>query len=171
MTELVPVLVAVVVVCTLAHAAWSDLARRLIPNTASIVIAVVGLFERGLVGPAAAAVSVSLSFGLFCALVVIHARGILGGGDVKLIAATSVGLSPVGVLNLLTIMALAGGVLAVVHLALRHLPGPKPRPFRSGAISRVFRVERWRIRRRGPLPYGIAIATAGAWVFLTNLGS
>jgi Flp pilus assembly protein protease CpaA len=35
---------------------------------------------------------------------------------------------------------------------------------------RVAAIERWRIRRRGPVPYGVAIAIGGAFVVLTSQG-
>jgi Flp pilus assembly protein protease CpaA len=31
-------------------------------------------------------------------------------------------------------------------------------------------VERWRVERRGSLPYGIAIACGGAWAMLSGYG-
>jgi prepilin peptidase CpaA len=97
----------------------------------------------------------------------------MGGGDVKLAAATAVGLPAGSIYQLIVYTALAGGVLACLHLALRfglrRLPPHAPR---RGAclIQRVVSAERWRIARHGSLPYGVAIACGGIWAVLTARG-
>ncbi len=76
----------------------------------------------------------------------MFAAGLLGGGDVKLLAAGSLWLGATGTGGFLMVTVLAGGLLALVFLALRLA------------------------RRDGPetaLPYGVAIATAG---ILATLG-
>ena len=164
-------IIAALIIVALAYAAWSDLATRIIPDRVSIAIAVVGFVARSASGPAAVGWSVGLSLTLFSLLVVAHARGIIGGGDVKLISATTIGLTPVASLQFLHAVALAWGVLAIVHLVLRWVPQSAPCPAGSAAVIRVCRIERWRIRRHAPMPYGVAIAAGGVWVLLSNLGS
>ena len=95
----------------------------------------------------------------------------LGGGDVKLMVAMALGLSFAGNVRFFAATALAGGVLALMHLALRYLPRPALVPTGSVAIRRVYAAERWRILRRAPLPYGIAIACGGIWSVLVRTGS
>ena len=73
-----------------------------------------------------------------------------------------------GVIQLLTITALAGGVLALAHLTMRLLPHPKRPPAGSSLVRRVYAVERWRNLRRAPLPYGVAIACGGVWTLLSQ---
>jgi prepilin peptidase CpaA len=67
----------------------------------------------------------------------------MGGGDVKLLAALALWIEPDWFLRLLIVMALVGGLLTVV----------------MGA---------WHIARRQKdklaIPYGVAIALAGLWV-------
>lgn len=171
MSQMVPQIIAALIIVALTYAAWSDLATRISPNRASIAIAVVGVATRAAAGPAALGWSVGLSCVLFSLLVVAHARGIVGGGDVKLISATTIGLPPQGSLHFLTAVALAGGVLAMIHLLLRRLPQSAPCPAGSPHFSRVCRIERWRVPRHAPMPYGVAIAAGGVWVLLSNLGS
>ena len=50
---------------------------------------------------------------------------------------------------------------------------PRPAGARAGAstLRRVWAAERWRILRRAPLPYGLAIACGGIWTVLTHTGS
>ena len=171
MTDILPEILAGLTIGALAYAAWSDIALRIVPNGTSIAIAACGLLIRALIGPTALAWSVGLSLVLFAVLVAAHARGLLGGGDVKLITAIAMGLSAQSVLQFLTITALAGGGLALLHLLARRLPHPSVSKPGEPDWRRVFRIERWRIRRHAPLPYGVAIAIAGTWAVLSNLGS
>ena len=173
-------LVAVATIGLLAVAAMSDLATRTIPDEACIALALLGCGARLLAGTAALAVSAGVAIGLFAVLVLAHARGALGGGDVKLAAAMALGLAPAQTYRFLVATVLAGGVLSLLHLILRRAPPPARlavrspeagRPLRrASVIRRVIVAERWRIRRKGSLPYGIAIACGGAWVTLTGVG-
>ncbi len=156
----------------LAVAAWRDLGSRMIPDALPAVLLLTGLVVRlrgG--GIAGAGASLLLATLLFSALAALHARGWLGGGDVKLAAGLTVGLPPAAVPLFLVATGIAGGVLAALHLALRALPRrPRHPPRPAGLLRRVWRAERWRITRRAPLPYGIAIACGGAWALLTAAG-
>jgi prepilin peptidase CpaA len=65
--------------------------------------------------------------------------------------------------------------LAVLYLLLlRALRGGGVRVMRQRrhrfVVLRVAAVELWRIRHRGPLPYGVAIAVGGAFVVFTSQG-
>ncbi|MDA8249015.1 MAG: prepilin peptidase [Rhodospirillales bacterium] len=155
----------------LAAAAWRDLVARIIPDTLPLALLFVGLAWRlsdG--GVARAGISLGLAVVLFLALAALHAAGWLGGGDVKLAAGCAAGLAPHAVLPFITATGIAGGVLAALHLALRRLPPGRRAAVPAGALRRVWRAERWRIARHGPLPYGIAIACGGAWAILVGRG-
>jgi prepilin peptidase CpaA len=166
-----PHLFSSIVIGALLYAAWMDLITRTIPNGACLLIAAVGLVGRVTNGTTALIWSLAVATALFCVLVGIHSRGAIGGGDVKLLSSTALSLSPTGSLHLITATATAGGVLALVHMVLRLLPRPTPSSPHAPLLMRVGAVERWRIHRHGPLPYGIAIACGGAWVLLSNFGS
>jgi prepilin peptidase CpaA len=116
-----------------------------------------------------------LAAGLFLALAMLHARGMLGGGDVKLAAAICLGLSPPSAYRFIFVTAMAGGVLALLHLLARHAlraaPPRRPPPRGSPLPKRVFFAERWRIARRGSLSYGVAIACGGIWAVLEARGN
>jgi prepilin peptidase CpaA len=161
---------ALAMLALLMASAWTDLATRTIPNTIALLLLVLGGFGRLLDGPAALAVSAATAGALFLLLLLAYARGLLGGGDVKLIAAVAMGLSPQDSYRFVVATAIAGGVLALAYILLsHHLRGP---PCSRGAslLRRIGAVEAWRIRRRGPLPYGVAIAAGGAFVLL-HVGS
>lgn len=156
----------------LAVCAWSDLVTRTVPDMPVACIAGAGVLMRAMAGSAALASSIAVAALLFLLLVLAHARGLLGGGDVKLIAATALCVPPQSVMHLVSAIALCGGMLALLHLALRRLPQPVPCcPPHAPALLRVCRIERWRIHRHGPLPYAVAIAAGAGWVLLSNIAS
>jgi prepilin peptidase CpaA len=143
----------------------------MIPDWVSVGLVVAGLAVRLFAGLPSAAVSVGLALLLFTLLALAHARGILGGGDVKLAAATAIGLPADSILRFVVVTALAGGVVALLYLALRFgLRRRLPRAPRRGAslLGRVFAAEHWRIARHGSIPYGVAIACGGIWVVLAG---
>jgi prepilin peptidase CpaA len=83
--------------------------------------------------------------------------GWLGGGDVKLAAALALGLPPLATLDFLNNTVLAGGVLGLCYLV-----GPRLlRPHAPRHVGRILRIEARRLRRGGPVPYGVAIACGG----------
>jgi prepilin peptidase CpaA len=163
------------VIVSLLLAACTDIATRTIPNTIPVVVAVVGLAARVLIGPSALAVSTAASLALFILLLFLHWRGLLGGGDVKLIPATALGFSLTSINHFVFVTVMAGGVLAAIHLfarwLLRDCPPVAPPPRGSSLPRRVFSAERWRIARHGSLPYGVAIACGGIWVIISQAGS
>ena len=107
---------------------------------------------------------------MLAAATLLWLRGVLGGGDVKLLAAVSLVVPAAAVPALLLAIVLAGGVLAAVHMVLRGRLAP-PSPARpAGALRRILRCEGWRIRRGAPLPYGVAIA-AGTVFAMTQPGA
>jgi prepilin peptidase CpaA len=167
--------VALVAIALLGFAAWRDFATRTIPDGVSIALAAIGLGSQALGGLWPLLTSVATAATLGAILVFLHARDMLGGGDVKLASALALCLSPADTLNMVFATALAGGVLGVFYLALqRLLPVPtsgRPVPRPQGAPQRLLAVEAWRIRRRGPLPYGVAIAAGGTLVLLQTTAS
>jgi len=62
--------------------------------------------------------------------------------------------------------ALAGGILGITYLLFSRRLAPMRLAKRTSILKRVIAVETWRVRRRGPLPYGVAIAAGGAFVLL-----
>jgi prepilin peptidase CpaA len=142
----------------LAIAAWNDLATRTIPDWCSLAILLVGIAFRLPEGLVAVLCSVALALIVFLGFAMLHARGLIGGGDVKLIAALAAGTAPASLPGLLFAIGIAGGVLGVVYLVMsRIVPRPALQPHAALPL-RVAVVEANRIARRGPLPYALAIA-------------
>ena len=151
----------------LLYVAMIDIATRLIRNEICLALALLGIVSQ-FASPVQVAESLVAATILLVLLIVIYQRGWVGGGDVKLLVALAIGLPLMGMIQLLTITALAGGVLALVHLMMRLLPHPKLAPAGSSLVRRVYVVERWRHLRHAPLPYGVAIACGGIWTIFSK---
>jgi prepilin peptidase CpaA len=151
-------LVAFIVLLAAGH----DIVTRTVPNWMPLALS--------LLGAAFAATQTRLLWGLgfglavFLLCVVFWRRGWMGGGDVKLLGATAILVSPAAAGSFLLAVTLSGGLLAVAYLLGRLVvPHPAPRRPRH-LLPRVLRVEAWRIRNKGPLPYACAIAAGTIFV-------
>jgi prepilin peptidase CpaA len=160
--------IAALEISLLLYGAVTDVAARLIPNAVCLILAVLAMFRLPFGDVHQLVLSLVSTTVLFPVLFGFFIRGYIGGGDVKLLTAFAIGLSASQVIELLAATALAGGVLAMVHLLLRGLPHPAPAPVGSSRVRRIYAIERWRNLRRAPLPYGVAIACGGIWIVLTQ---
>ena len=159
----------------LGFAAWRDVATRTIPDGVSIALLAVGMFMRGSQGWGDLTISLLMSAAIFLFLLPLCSRGLLGGADLKLLSALAVGLSPQSTVSLLLAVTTIGGLLAAVYLLAAKLAGAttimrSPSTRIKSRLARVITIESWRIRRRAPLPYGIAIAIGAAVVVLQQRG-
>lgn len=135
----------------LAASASADVAGRRIPNALTLSIAAAGLlFVAFTRGGFAVAVNVAAAALLGVALVLAWSRRMLGGGDVKLFAASAVWLGPGRLLTFLAATAIAGGLLAIATAA-----GSALKTAAAGGPFALVRIP------RPTVPYGAAIA-AGA---------
>ena len=143
----------------LAYAAVRDLTSYIIPNWLSLAI-----LADFVVGAAVSSLEMSamgwhLSAGLAVLIVgiLLYARGILGGGDVKLLAACAVWVGWSGLLRFGLLVAVSGGLLALVIIGLRRV-----------ALSASLRDAVW-VRRLGSaergVPYAVAIGVGGIVMF------
>lgn len=140
-------------------AAATDLYEFKIPNWASIVL--VGAFIL-----ACAALHAPLRLlaeGLLlgaCALAIgfaLFVKRIVGGGDAKLLAATTPWMGLAGLMNFLTNMAFAGAVLAIALIIFRKTPQLP-----------IYAHAPWVIRlhqKPKDIPYAVAIAAGGLLSF------
>ena len=150
----------------LVYAALHDIAARTVPNWLPAALLVLGLALRLRDHTLLSALAVAA--GTFVLLLGPWIAGAMGGGDVKLWAATVLLIPPLlpQELGFFLRVFIVGGVLAAVYLMLCQVlrrpqvalaaPGGGLRS--GGLAARVLRVERWRIGRRAPLPYACAIA-------------
>lgn len=144
----------------LLAAALSDLAWRVIPNRIPVLVACLGLVSQFFIGDPVWALIGAASVFTVCA--VLWRLNVIGGGDVKLLAAVALCVPPANLLGLYMAITLTGTALGLIYLGLRPvmrrlLPKLLTRP--ATLWRRVMRVEFWRIGRGRSLPYAIAIAT------------
>ena len=107
-----------------------------------------------------------LGFGLiiFLTCFVCWKRRWMGGADVKLLGAVAIAVGPGEAEAFILGVTLFGGLLALGYLTGgRFLPTPAAKRPRA-LLGRVLRVEAWRIRHQGPLPYACAIAAGTLFV-------
>jgi len=158
-----PSALTIIAALLLILAAGFDILTRIIPNPIPLGMAAVGLALRALDGTlpwAVLAAGIVFTITLLCWL-----RGWMGGGDVKLLAASALLVPPISVFPMVTMVGVVGGVLALVYLTARRVVSPpssaaaavRPRSF----LARALRAERWRLARGTALPYAVAIAIGG----------
>ena len=143
----------------LIAAGWQDVRTMRIANGLSLAIvacfavwALTGL-ALGKLSIGNVAQSAACAVALFAAGAMAFAAGGLGGGDVKLLAASGLFAGPGLLVDFLTVTALVGGALGLAILA-----GAPIGPAVATGDGTV------RARLRGGLPYGPAIAAGGLWV-------
>lgn len=149
----------------LCIAALHDIAARTVPNRLAAAVAAVGVVAQALQGTLVIALPTAL--GVFVLAALLWRRGWMGGGDVKLLGAAALLVPPWGVPAMIVGTALSGGVLALPYLVARHRLPCRPSPKPILLLTRALRVERWRLRRGGPMPYAVAIAS-GAFIVLAR---
>ena len=130
----------------LLYAAFTDIRERRIANWLNIGIAAgapLFWFASGMAVWPDMAIQLALAFVVFWAFAGLFALGMLGGGDVQLLGAVALWLTPMSFLNLLLVMAFVGGAIAVWFVMRRVIFKPKT---------------------PGTLPYGVAITAGALWV-------
>ncbi len=150
-------------VLLLLLACWHDLRGRRIPNALTITGAAAGLLLRVPLGGAALLDGVAgLGVALLIALVPF-ALGVLGGGDAKLLSAVGAFVGLGRLPGALLLVALAGGVLALLEAARqRMLRRALANTFAFVKdwvlFARAGVAAHWRTPGTVSVPYGIAIA-------------
>ena len=140
--------------------AYGDIRTRRIPNELIVVILALAAFRIAIEGdPRAGLYTLAASAALFVATFLLFWRGLLGGGDVKLIGATALLIGYHNFFEFLFVMSVSGALVAVAILArdrlgLRRATTPALEDRETPA--------------RLTVPYGVAIAAAGIVVLLVQ---
>jgi prepilin peptidase CpaA len=143
----------------LAMAAAMDLFTMTIPNRISLALIVTFAIAAPLSGLGLAAIGSHLAAGLLMLVIgfFMFARGWLGGGDAKLLAAASLWIGLDWLLPYLLYVTVAGGLLVIGLLLYRALSLP-------GFLYQ----QGWAVRlhqKTCGIPYGIALAAGGLFVY------
>jgi len=151
MTIALPDIFAVLLAVMLLMGAWTDIKTRTIANELNAAIALMAIGFWWACGEPIwpdIALRIGVAVALFALFALLFMLKMMGGGDVKMIAAVALWLPLKALFVMLTVMALAGGVITV-FLMVRH---------------------RWRPNAERPeIPYGVAIAIGGLWVIANGL--
>jgi prepilin peptidase CpaA len=146
-------IVLVLGICIFAAVAYGDIRTRRIPNEMIVAILVLAALRIAMDGdPRAGLYTLAASTGLFVATFLLFWRGLLGGGDVKLIGATALLVGYHNLFEFLFVMSVSGALIAVAVLA-------RDRLGRRQATAPA--TEDQEISARLAVPYGVAIAAAG----------
>jgi prepilin peptidase CpaA len=101
----------------LGQAAWTDIRERRIANaTCLAIVALWPVFLAVTSGPVRPTAALQLALAVFAVGAILWSRGWLGGGDVKLLAATALWAGPSHILAFLLTTTLAGGALSLLIL-------------------------------------------------------
>lgn len=171
---LIAIAALAVFVALLLIAAANDIASMTIPNWVSIALAALfPLFAWALdFSGAQLAWHFAFGIGVLAIGIGLFSLGLLGGGDVKVIAAAAVWTGFAGFAAFLTATVLAGGALAALLLVARRFA--EPHMDRPAFLNRL-------LDRANGAPYAVAIAIGGlmalptlpfsqlAWGFATAL--
>lgn len=152
-------LASVMVFAVLVFAAgMTDIATRRIPNTISIILfcvwALQAPFNEASILYSLATGAIALIIGFFA-----FARGYIGGGDAKLIAACAVWMGPLLITPFILYTALIGGALAL----LWQFEAPVRYALARGGLPVSIACTR-------ELPYGLAIAGAALCLLPRMIG-
>ena len=121
-------------VCLFIAIAYGDFRSRRIPNEFIVAILALAAVRIALAGdPIAGLYTLAASSALFVATFLLFWRGLLGGGDVKLIGATGLLVGYHNLFEFLFVMSVSGALIALAILARNRLehrattPGQKIR--------------------------------------------
>jgi prepilin peptidase CpaA len=165
--------ILVLAIAVLAIIAFADMRTRCIPNALSITVATLGLIRMILVYDAVAAgQTLAAGTAVFTGVFLLFSRGIVGGGDAKLVAATTLLIGYHDLFGFLFLMSLFGGALALAIVAqdkIRHQPLILCRP---GRISSTTQGGGDSIATApSTVPYGVAIAAGGMITLILGTSS
>lgn len=135
----------------LLYAAFTDIRSRTIANWLNLGIALVApvfWWASGFSLWPDVAIQLGVAVAAFAVFAGMFALGMMGGGDVKLLTALALWIEPNAFLQLLIVMAVAGGVLTVAMAAVHAIRKQK---------------------EKLAIPYGVAIAFGAFWILAPRL--
>ena len=147
----------------MAFAGSMDLFTMTIPNRVSLALiaAFVLILPFAPFGWAALASHVGAFLLMLGIGILMFSFQLLGGGDAKLMACAALWLGFESLLEYVMIAAICGGFLSIAILI-----------YRGATLPPWFYGQAWAMRlheKTGGIPYGVALAAAGLWIYPTTL--
>jgi prepilin peptidase CpaA len=143
----------------MAMAAFEDFRRLIIPNVVPVGLCLLWPLHLATapgMGLAAGPAAAGCAAAVFLVGAVLFSRGLIGGGDVKLLAAATLWAGPAGTPTLLVLTGVFGGLVCLFVLT----PLGQIATAASGQIGLAREGGAANGKRRAVVPYGMAIAAA-----------
>jgi prepilin peptidase CpaA len=141
----------------MAVAAFEDLRRLVIPNGLILALCILWPFHLAIAPKltlAAGGLAAGCAAAVFVAGALLFSRGLIGGGDVKLLTAATLWAGPAAAPALLVWTGLLGGLLSLAFLTPLGAQLAAARPIAADATAAP------NPAHRVGVPYGVAIAAA-----------
>lgn len=153
LVALAPPWVAMIFVALLLLAAFQDAVQLKISNILCAALFVAGLAVALIVGPTWSLCQNVLVFAGFLAIGTwLFGKGMMGGGDVKLLATTAFWFDLESNFRLVVAMAIFGGLIGLLLIFARKISSKRARPAK--------------LQRSADIPYGVAIAAGAIFTVL-----
>jgi prepilin peptidase CpaA len=149
-------------------AALSDVRTRRIPNALVIGLFACGLAANALLGWQAVTIAVAIAILMLFAGSVAFSMRLIGGGDVKLLAAAAGTLGYPSAISFLLFTLLCGGVLAVAFSAARGRLGATIANVQSMTLPLFSGVRPVRPEDSIAMPYALAIFAGAVCTAIIN---
>ena len=143
----------------MATAAYEDLRRLVIPNRLVLALCLLWPFHLALapkLGLATGGLAAGCAAAVFIVGALLFARGLIGGGDVKLLTVATLWAGPAATPALLVWTGLLGGLLSLLLLTPLRMVVPGPAGAAADQAQPI------------AVPYGVAIAAAAIIVTLPS---
>ncbi len=165
---IIPKILWAIGLAALLLSAATDLKHRIIPNELVLLTALCGLLLGFSMRPGQVCISLVVAALVFLMLGLLCRYGVLGGGDVKMVAAVTLLVPPGGVGELLIGIALAGGLLSCFYLGAGYfardaLAASCEPAGEAGEFRERPEVARVRVASRQEVPYAVAILGGVIW--------
>lgn len=158
-----PYFLTFITICFLTYAIFTDVRNFTIPNFVSLAIILFFVpwaftvdFSLDAVASRFLVAAAVLAIGFF-----LFMLRVLGGGDVKLIAAVSLWIGPENILQFFFLIALIGGVLGLVLILFRRMTLPQ-------GLRQYSWVEK-QYSNTTEVPYALAISPAAIYILLNGI--
>lgn len=153
-------LISVIAGALFLVAAYGDVRTRRIPNGLAVALAALGLVRLLTGNPATMLTSIGAAAAVFAVGLLLFWRRLIGGGDVKLMAAAVLLVGAPALTLFIVAMSLCGLVVTLATLAADRL---------ARRAATLHASPRSQLGSRRTVPYGVAIASGAVMTLAVQL--